>query len=129
MHLHTRWIGFLVATALSFLGLALGAELPSPRVDFSYAFATPHRLAVARSDSSDKTLLDLQSGSLRVAWSLRQPAPPPARFVPDSVHGLDGESAHWVANPAWLEPARFSGDNLVAGCNERSGTSLNLDQP
>lgn len=42
---------------------------PPSRVDFSYAFATPHRLTVARPDSSDKTLLDLQPGSLRVAWS------------------------------------------------------------
>jgi len=39
------------------------------RVDFSYAFATPHRLTVALPDSSDKTLLDLQPGSLRIAWT------------------------------------------------------------
>lgn len=39
------------------------------RVDFSYAFATPHRLTVARPDSSDKTLLDVQAGSVRMAWS------------------------------------------------------------
>ncbi|MCY3021313.1 MAG: hypothetical protein NTW87_20045, partial [Planctomycetota bacterium] len=39
------------------------------RVDFSYAFATPHRITVALPDSSDKTLLDLQPGSLRIAWT------------------------------------------------------------
>lgn len=39
------------------------------QVDFSYAFATPHRLTVALPDSSHKTLLDLQPGSLRVAWT------------------------------------------------------------
>lgn len=38
-------------------------------VDFSYAFGTPHRLTVARPDSSDKTLLDLQPGYLRMAWT------------------------------------------------------------
>mgnify|MGYP000922621626 CR=1 FL=1 len=38
-------------------------------VDFAYAFATPHRLTVARPNSSDKTLLDLQTGSLRMAWT------------------------------------------------------------
>jgi len=44
------------------------------RVDFAYAFATPHRLTVARPDSGDKTLLDLQSGSLRMAWTYDSPA-------------------------------------------------------
>ncbi len=39
------------------------------RVDFAYAFAPPHRLTVARPDSSEKTLLDLQSGYLRLAWT------------------------------------------------------------
>ena len=41
----------------------------SPRVDFSYAFATPHRLTVGRPDNGDRTLLDLQPGSLRMAWT------------------------------------------------------------
>jgi hypothetical protein len=39
------------------------------KVDFSYAFATPHRMAVGRPDSSDRTLLDLRNGSLRMAWT------------------------------------------------------------
>ena len=43
---------------------------PTPtRVDFGYAFGTPHRLTVALPDSSDKTLLDLQAGNLRLAWT------------------------------------------------------------
>ncbi len=42
-------------------------------VDFAYAFATPHRLTVARPDSNDKTLLDCQPGSLRMAWSYDNP--------------------------------------------------------
>lgn len=40
-----------------------------PKVDFSYAFATPHRITVGRPDASDRTLLDLQPGSLRMAWT------------------------------------------------------------
>ncbi|MCJ7739217.1 MAG: hypothetical protein MUQ10_18210 [Anaerolineae bacterium] len=43
-------------------------EKPS-RVDFSYAFATPHRLTVGRPDDSDRTLLDLQAGHLRMSWT------------------------------------------------------------
>ncbi len=38
-------------------------------VDFSYTFATPHRLTVAMPDSKDKTLLDASAGTLRMAWS------------------------------------------------------------
>ena len=49
--------------------LAQAGSGTSPKVDFSYAFATPHRLTVGRPDSSDRTLLDLRPGSLRMAWT------------------------------------------------------------
>lgn len=39
------------------------------RVDFDYAFSTPHRMTVARPDSSDKTLLDLEPGLLKLVWT------------------------------------------------------------
>ena len=43
---------------------------PAPsRVDFSYSFAVPHRLTVGRPDASERTLLDLQPGTLRMAWT------------------------------------------------------------
>ncbi|MFA6239578.1 MAG: hypothetical protein WC655_01540, partial [Candidatus Hydrogenedentales bacterium] len=43
---------------------------PAPaKVDFAYSFSTPHRLTVARPDSGDKTLLDVDAGGLRMAWS------------------------------------------------------------
>ena len=42
--------------------------LPS-KVDFGYAFSTPHRMTVARPDSSDKTLLDLEPGFLKLVWT------------------------------------------------------------
>jgi hypothetical protein len=42
---------------------------PTSRIDFSYSFATPHRLTVGRPDASERTLLDLKPGSLRMSWS------------------------------------------------------------
>ena len=49
--------------------VALVAAAATPKVDFSNAFATPHRITVGRPDASDRTLLDLQPGSLRMAWT------------------------------------------------------------
>jgi hypothetical protein len=45
------------------------AAIPSPHVDFSHAFTTPHRLTVCLPDSSDKTLLDVLPDYLRMSWS------------------------------------------------------------
>lgn len=59
----------LVACVLWTECSAASAPPPIPKVDFSYAFATPHRITVGRPDASDRTLLDLQSGSLRMAWT------------------------------------------------------------
>lgn len=42
---------------------------PMTEVDFSYAFATPHRVTVGRPDDSVRTLVDLQPDCLRLAWS------------------------------------------------------------
>ena len=39
------------------------------RVDFAYAFAPPHRMTVARPESSDKTLLDVEPGKLAMSWT------------------------------------------------------------
>src|SRR5208337_2851845 len=39
------------------------------RVDFGYAFAPPHRMTVARPEASEKTLLDLEPGILRMSWT------------------------------------------------------------
>ncbi len=39
------------------------------KVDFSYAFSSPHRITVGRPDASDRTLLDLLPGSLKISWS------------------------------------------------------------
>ncbi len=45
------------------------ADDPAPKVDFSYAFGTPHRLTVALPDSSNKTLLDAFTGKLEMSWT------------------------------------------------------------
>ena len=39
------------------------------KVDFSYAFSTPHRITAGRPDASDRTLLDLKPGSLKMSWT------------------------------------------------------------
>jgi hypothetical protein len=44
-------------------------RLPIEEVDFSYAFAPPHRMAVARPEASEKTLLDLEPGVLTMSWA------------------------------------------------------------
>jgi hypothetical protein len=50
--------------------IAAEVERKSPsRVDFAYAFATPHRMTVGRPDNSDRTLLDAEPGKLRMAWT------------------------------------------------------------
>jgi hypothetical protein len=40
-----------------------------PKVDFSYAFGTPHCITVGRPTNSNRTLLDLQEGSLSMKWN------------------------------------------------------------
>ena len=66
--------------------MAHAADVAPPKVDFSYAFATPHRITIGPPDASDKTLLDLQPGSLRMAWTYDNQAlpnfPPLALRVP-----------------------------------------------
>ncbi len=76
------------------------------QVDFSYAFAPPHRITLARPDSSDKTLLDLNPGSLRIAWSydnlLNYPISafktPPANWSVTLTPQIDG---HPFAHSSW----------------------------
>ena len=64
------WIVLTAAAASPFDQAVTRADGgPSPKVDFSYAFATPHRITAGRPTSSDRTLLDLQTGSLRMAWT------------------------------------------------------------
>jgi len=98
-------------------GRAAATEAPSAgrasRVDFSYAFAPPHRITIGRPDSSDRTLLDLQPGSLRVAWSYddltRYPlaafkTPPTSwdiRITPQ-IDGHGFKQSRWTRPGGWL---------------------------
>ncbi len=51
--------------SLATLSIASGSET----VDFSYAFAPPHRITVGQPGASEKTLLDLEPDGLTVSWS------------------------------------------------------------
>ncbi|MEN6456115.1 MAG: hypothetical protein ABFD10_17825, partial [Prolixibacteraceae bacterium] len=39
------------------------------KVDFSYAFSTPHRITIGRPDASDRTLMDLEPDGLKMSWT------------------------------------------------------------
>lgn len=49
--------------------IAAAAQPEQPRVDFGYAFGTPHRITVAPPDSGDKTLVDCEPGKVTLSWS------------------------------------------------------------
>ena len=85
MHVHGALARYWLVAAIALMTAASGvfgeeATDPPPKVDFSYAFATPHRMTVGRPDASDRTLLDLQPLSLRMAWSYDNLAMP--HFAP-----------------------------------------------
>jgi len=50
-------------------GLLCAGCFAAEKVDFSYAFAPPHRITVARPSANEKTLLDLEPGSLTAGWT------------------------------------------------------------
>ena len=100
------------------------------RVDFSYAFSTPHRLTVALPDSSNKTLLDIQAGSLRMAWSYGSLMDKPlATFIAPKTDWeviltpeLDGAAfpeSRWTRMEGWLP--------VLENMYEAERTSMRLD--
>ncbi len=80
----------------------------STKVDFSYAFGAPHRITAGRPDASDRTLLDVKPGSLKMSWtydnlSMANYAPlafrtPPTlwnfQIVPE-IDGMPFVQSHW----------------------------------
>ncbi len=58
-----------LALLVFFVSAVSMANDVAPKVDFSYAFGTPHRLTVALPDSSNKTLLDASAGKLEMSWT------------------------------------------------------------
>jgi len=103
----------LSVVGCSLLAFAEG-EQPSmkSKIDFSYAFSTPHRITVARPDSGDKTLLDLEPGVLRMAWSYESLATypfgafvtPPANWTVKITPRIDG---HAFAKSTWTRAEGF----------------------
>ncbi len=63
-----RYFGWTVLSVLM-LAAGLSAFAQDPVVDFSYAFATPHRITVGLPESSDKTLVDCEPGNVRLGWT------------------------------------------------------------
>ena len=109
----TRFIAhntFLLSVSLT-AGLAWGL---SSKIDFSFAFATPHRVTAGRPDASDRTLIDLQPGNLKLSWTyenLSMPIYPPLTFrTPPTLWKiqvtpqLDGKP---FASSQWTRPDGF----------------------
>ena len=55
--------------ALFLLASAAFAAPAQPKVDFAYAFGYPHRITVALPDSSNKTLVDCDPGTVTLSWT------------------------------------------------------------
>ena len=83
------------------------------QVNFSYAFATPHRLTVALPDSSHKTLLDVNPDSLRLSWSYDTLLDKPlaAFMIPKTewevllkpeIDGQPFANSHWTRAEGWM---------------------------
>jgi hypothetical protein len=75
----------MILTAIPFDASAQENRAGAPKVDFSYAFAAPHRITIGRPDASERTLLDLQPGSLGMKWGyedLSMPNHPPLAYKP-----------------------------------------------
>ncbi len=69
-----HWFTLTGMVVFSQLVLTAGAAAettppPAPRVDFSYAFAVPHRVTVGRPDRSERTIVDAEPGSLKLLWT------------------------------------------------------------
>jgi hypothetical protein len=83
------------------------------RVDFAYAFATPHRMAVARPTHSDKTLLDVEAGKLTLSWTYQDLTgaplctwqPPGVEWKVEICPRIDGQpfgKSTWTRGEAYL---------------------------
>ncbi len=83
------------------------------KVEYSYAFATPHRITVGLPDKSDRTLLDLQPGSLRMAWtyddltrfplaSFRTPRTDWDMRITPQIDGHGFAKSRWTRVEGWL---------------------------
>jgi hypothetical protein len=106
---------FLYSFYVSFamiICLTATAEEPS-KVDFSYAFATPHRIAVGMPEAVSRTLLDLQPEFLKIMWTyddltttpLASFLAPRTRFGVNIKPYMDGrvfQKTHWIRPEDYL---------------------------
>ena len=100
------------------------------RVYFSYAFSTPHRLTVGLPDSSDRTLLDLYPGRLRLAWTyetlvgypLAAFATPVTAWEVNVTLEIDDQAiseSEWRRAEGWLPAVVMSVQTPVAGSHSQ----------
>ena len=62
-------VGAVKISAGNSLDLKEMNKAETTKVDFSYAFGTPHRITAGRPDASDRTLLDVKPGTLKMSWT------------------------------------------------------------
>jgi hypothetical protein len=138
---------FAAAFALPARGTAMPDKPAPSRIDFSYSFATPHRVTLGRPDASDRTLVDLQPGSVRLAWShddLRGYPPaafktPPTQWsftITPQVAGHGFARHAWTRCEGWLPSVVTTFDDaegratleLMGGIKAAAGR-LTLENP
>lgn len=104
---------FLFTVTMLFANCVAAEESSAEtRVDFSYAFATPHRITVALPDNSNKTLLDVEPGAVRMSWSYQSLmdlpfsayVTPPANWAVKLTPQIDGQP---FAGSAWTRVDGF----------------------
>jgi hypothetical protein len=96
------------------LACALGiSKDDNPSVNFSYAFAPPHRITVALPDSSNKTLLDALPGKLEMSWTYED-------LIYYSFRSFSGPQTQWKVV---MQPS-IDGHPFAQSTWERSGSFL-----
>jgi hypothetical protein len=112
---------------LGLLGLYCAA---SEKVDFSYAFAPPHRITVGRPSASEKTLLDLEPGTLTAGWTYEDLRPLPLAILkPPRTQWhvrmrplVDGQP---FASSKWTRGERFL--PMLDNVYEQQGASVRME--
>ncbi len=105
------WFKYVIFFCI--LALIIVSQSAEMKVDFSYAFSTPHRLTVAMPNASDKTLVDVFPNHLRLKWSfdnlLSKPiasfSTPDANWHVNIEPEIDGEEftkSTWRRVDGWL---------------------------
>jgi hypothetical protein len=120
-----------VCIAFCFLGINKSGVMASepPRVDFSYAFGTPHRITLSRPSAGEKMLATIREESLELKWTwgdLQDKYPlswtiMPMDIILDFHLRLDGED---MAFRSWKRAE--SGAPMLIASGNRNGAGFNL---